>query len=44
MVLRMCPNVLKNISSLERELTRLDQEEILKIIIFYLSITNFPKQ
>ena len=40
MVLRLCPNILKNISRIEDELTRIDQEEILKIIILYLSHDN----
>lgn len=37
MVLRMCPEVLKNISELEKKLTQLDQEEILKIVLLFLS-------
>lgn len=37
MILRMCPEVLKNISELEKKLKQLDQEEILKIVLLFLS-------
>jgi hypothetical protein len=37
MILRMCPEVLKNISGLEKKLERLDQEAILKIVLLFLS-------
>jgi hypothetical protein len=37
MVLRMCPDVLKNISGLEKKLKQLGQEEILKIVLLFLS-------
>ena len=37
MVLRMCPEVLKNISGLEKKLIQVDQETILKIVLLFLS-------
>ncbi|MFI5392062.1 MAG: hypothetical protein ACHQYQ_11940 [Bacteriovoracales bacterium] len=40
MVIRMCPEVLKNLTTIEEKLTKLEEEEILKIIIFYLSLSK----
>lgn len=40
MVLRMCPEVLKNLTTIEEKLRKLNDEEILKIIIFYLSLSK----
>lgn len=44
MVLRMCPEVLKNISELEKKLTHLDQEEILRMVILYLSSSKISEK
>lgn len=39
MVLRMCPNLLKNVRNLERALSQLDQEQCRKLFLLLEAVS-----